>query len=136
VSDKTQPSLSDQGIADPMTEPFWLACLERRLVIQKCTACGAHQFYPRPFCLACESDKVEWVAASGHGVIYSVTTVRIPVVGELPPPYILALVDLDEGPRLLSNIEGGDVRIGDRVRLGWRERDGLPPVPIFRPARP
>src|SRR3546814_13983000 len=49
----------------------------RRLVIQKCTACGAHQFYPRPFCLACESDKVEWVEASGHGVVYSVTTVRV-----------------------------------------------------------
>lgn len=136
MSDKAQPSLIDQSVADPMTEPFWLACLKRRLVIQKCTACGAHQFYPRPFCLACESGKVEWVEASGHGVIYSVTTVRIPVVGELPPPYILALVDLEEGPRLLSNIEGGDVRIGDRVSLGWREREGLPPVPIFRPARP
>jgi uncharacterized OB-fold protein len=69
-------------------------------------------------------------------VVYSVTTVRIPVVEDLPPPYILALVDLDEGPRLLTNIEGGDVGIGDSVSLGWRERDGLPPVPIFRPARP
>ena len=129
------PSLSDQNVADPMTEPFWRACLERKLVIQKCTACGAHQFYPRPFCLACESGKVEWVEASGQGVVYSMTTVRIPVVAELPPPYILALVDLEEGPRLLTNIEGGDVRIGDPVSLGWRERDGLPPVPIFRPAR-
>ena len=128
------PSLSDRNVADPMTEPFWQACLERKLVIQKCTACGAHQFYPRSFCLACESDRVEWVEASGQGVVYSVTTVRIPVVDELPPPYILALVDLEEGPRLLTNIEGGDVRIGDPVSLGWRDRDGLPPLPVFRPA--
>lgn len=130
------PSLSDQGVADPMTEPFWRACLERKLVIQQCAACGGHQFYPRPFCLACESEKVGWVEASGHGVVYSVTTVRIPVVDDLPPPYIVALVDLDEGPRLLTNIEGGDVRIGDSVSIGWRERLGLPPVPIFRLARP
>jgi len=129
------PSLSDRNVADPMTEPFWQACVERKLVIQKCTSCGAHQFYPRPFCLACESDKVQWVEASGQGVVYSVTTVRIPVVDELPPPYILALVDLEEGPRLLTNIEGGNVAIGDAVSLGWRDRDGLPPVPVFRPAR-
>lgn len=127
-------SLSDQGVADPVTEPFWQACLERRLVIQHCTACGAHQFYPRPFCLACESDRIEWVEASGQGVVYSLSTVRIPVVEELPPPYMIALVDLEEGPRLLTNIEGDDVRIGDAVTVAWRERDRLPPVPVFRPS--
>lgn len=77
---------------------------------------------------------MEWVESAGIGVVYSLTTVRIPVVDELKPPYILALVDLDEGPRLLTNIEGGDPRIGDRVTLAWRSRDGLPPLPVFKPA--
>ncbi|WP_207771067.1 Zn-ribbon domain-containing OB-fold protein [Kumtagia ephedrae] len=128
------PSLSDLGIADPTTELFWKACLERRLIIQKCRSCASHQFYPRPFCLSCESDALEWVEAKGKGTVYSLTTVRIPVIEALEPPYVLALVELDEGPRLLTNIDDGPARIGDRVTLAWRERGGLPPLPIFRPA--
>lgn len=128
-------TLSEQGIADPTTEPFWQACLERRLVVQRCSACGHHQFYPRPFCLACEATELAWVTAKGTGTIYSLTRVRIPVAEELPPPYLLALVDLDEGPRLLTNIEAEAAVIGDRVQLGWRERGALPPLPVFRPMR-
>jgi uncharacterized OB-fold protein len=123
--------LSEQGIADPTTEPFWQACFARKLVIQHCTHCGKHQFYPRPVCLVCESIALEWVEARGTGTIYSVTTVRVPVVEELKPPYLLALVDLDEGPRLLTNIDGDSARIGERVTLSWRDRDGMPPLPIF-----
>jgi uncharacterized protein len=125
--------LSEQGNADPTTEPFWQACMEHRLVVQRCTSCGKHQFYPRPFCLSCEATAMEWVEAAGTGTIYSITTVRIPVVDELKPPYFLALVDLDEGPRLLTNIEGDSATIGDRVTVAWRSRNGLPPLPIFRP---
>jgi uncharacterized OB-fold protein len=133
VSDKSPPSLSEQGIADPTTEPFWQACFEHRLLVQHCPSCGKHQFYPRPFCLSCEGTAMEWVEAAGTGTIYSVTIVRIPVVDELKPPYFLALVDLDEGPRLLTNIDGDSARIGDRVTIAWRSRDGLPPLPIFKP---
>jgi uncharacterized protein len=135
VTDRFPPSLSGQGIADPSTEPFWQSCIEHRLLVQRCGSCGTHQFYPRPFCLSCEAATLDWVEASGNGTIYSLTTVRIPVVDELKPPYFLALVDLDEGPRLLTNIEGERAKIGDRVTLAWRERDGLPPLPVFRPER-
>ena len=131
MTDKTS-SFSDLGAADPTTEPFWQACAERRLIVQRCTACGARQFYPRPFCLACESGSLDWVEVEGFGTIYSLTTVRIPVSDELVPPYLLALVDLDEGPRLLTNIEASTAEIGDRVTLAWRARDGLPPLPVFR----
>ncbi len=133
VSKPAQPSLSDQGIADPTTETFWQACLEHRLVVQKCDLCGRHQFYPRPFCLACEATTLGWVEARGTGTIYSLTTVRLPVTEELPPPYLLALVDLDEGPRLLTNIDAQKASIGDKVRVAWRERSSLPPnscIPI------
>jgi hypothetical protein len=132
VSKPATQSLSEQGIADPTTEPFWQACLEHRLVVQRCNACGHHQFYPRPFCLACEATLLGWVEVSGAGTIYSLTTVRLQVTEELPPPYLLAIVELDEGPRLLTNIEADSASIGDRVRLAWRERDALPPLPVFR----
>lgn len=127
-------NFSDLGAADPTTEAFWQACVAGKLIVQRCTACGAHQFYPRPFCLACESTKLDWAESKGLGTIYSLTTVRMPVTPELPPPYLLALVDLDEGPRLLTNIEAKTAAIGDRVRVAWRPRDGLPPLPIFVPA--
>lgn len=126
-------SFSDLGAADPTTEPFWQACAEGRLMVQRCTACRAHQFYPRPFCLACEATTLEWVDTKGEGTIYSLTTVRIPVSEELPPPYLLALVDLDEGPRLLTNIVADRAFIGDRVSVAWRQREGLPPLPVFAP---
>jgi uncharacterized OB-fold protein len=129
-------SFSDLGAADPTTEPFWNACVEGRLTVQRCTACGAHQFYPRPFCLSCESAALEWTDVKGTGTIYSLTTVRMPVIAELPPPYLLALVDLDEGPRLLTNIKAETAAIGDRVSLAWRQRDGLPPLPVFVPGTP
>ncbi len=77
---------------------------------------------------------MEWIEALGTGAVYSVTTVRIPVVEDLKPPYILALVDLSEGPRLLTNIEGDDAMIGDPVTIAWRDRQGLPPLPVFKRA--
>ena len=118
-------------VGDPTTEPFWNACREGRLVVQRCAACGHHQFYPRPFCLACEQRQVEWVAVGGKGTIYSITTVRVPVDPALPPPYQVAIVELAEGPRLLTNVEGQGARIGQAVALTWRRRDPLPPLPVF-----
>jgi len=123
-------------VADPTTAPFWDACREHRLMVQKCSDCSAHQFYPRPFCLACEGESLDWVEVSGSGTIYSKTVVRIPVTPDLEPPYALAIVELDEGPRLLSNIDDLDAEIGDRVTLDWRSRDPLPPVPVFKRGGP
>jgi uncharacterized protein len=116
---------------DPSTAPFWRAAREHRLVIQHCTSCGAHQFYPRPFCLSCFGLDLEWVEASGRATVYSATTVRIPVIAELPPPYVVAIVTLDEGPRLTTNLIGDEPAIGERVSVAWRERADLPPLPVF-----
>jgi uncharacterized protein len=125
-------SFSDLGAADPTTERFWQACAAHRLVIQHCAHCGAWQHYPRPMCLVCGSSRLDWAEAAGRGTVYSVATMRLPVTEELTPPYQIALVDLDEGPRLLTTISGPDARIGDRVAVGWRDRaGGLPPVPVF-----
>lgn len=119
---------------DPMTYPFWEAAERRELVIQHCKDCGHYQFYPRPFCLNCESNNLEWQQVSGDATVYSMTTVNVQIAPEFTPPYVVALVTLDQGPRMLTNIEGGEVKIGDRVRLAWRAREGLPPLPIWTPA--
>ncbi len=121
------------AFGDAITAPFWDAAREHRLVLQRCSACGAHQFYPRAFCLACDRDNaLEWVEARGTGVVYSVVTVHMQVMPDLEPPYQVAVVGLAEGPRLTTNIVGNPAAIGDAVRVAWRNRpDSLPPVPVF-----
>ena len=124
----------EQPYGDPMTYPFWEAAAEKILVVQHCLDCGHYQFYPRPFCLNCDSDQLEWKRVSGDATVYSKTTVHIKIAPEFDPPYVVALVELDEGPRMLCNIEGGEAEIGDRVKLAWREREDAPPLPIWMPA--
>ena len=117
---------------DPNTYAFWDAARDRRLIIQRCRACGEHQFYPRPFCLKCQG-AVEWVESAGRGVVYAQTEVHVEVPGGPPLPYTVAVVQLDEGPRLTTHIVGGAVVTGGRVRVDWRDRDGgLPPLVVFR----
>ena len=116
---------------DALTAPFWQGAEAGELRLQRCRDCGGYQHYPRPFCTHCDSEDLDWVTASGRGAIYSVTTVRIPVLEELEPPYQVALVSLEEGPRVLANLVGPECQIGDRVTLAWRERADAPPMPVF-----
>lgn len=124
-----------QADGDPTHRPFWEAATRRTLLIQQCADCDQYQFYARPFCIRCESDAILWSTACGTATVYSVTTVRKQWVPGFTPPYSVAIVELDEGPRLLTNIINGDASIGDRVRVVWRERTGLPPVPVFEPLK-
>lgn len=118
---------------DPITRTFWDAAREHRLLIQRCLACGKHQFYPRPYCIRCEGE-VEWVESTGRGTVYTKTDVHVETPG-LVPPYTVAIVELDEGVRLTTHLVGDPVPIGARVRLDWRERsDGFPPLYVFRAA--
>lgn len=110
---------------------FWRAAAEGELLLQRCIECQTYQFYPRPFCIKCQSDAVEWVRAAGTGTVYSKTTVLMRVIEELEPPFTVGLIELTEGPRILANLASGAIRIGDSVVLGWRARQGLPPFPIF-----
>jgi uncharacterized OB-fold protein len=96
----------------------YLAALgEGRLVIQRCDGCAKHVFYPRVACPACASTALRWTEPAGTGVVYSATTVRRPA--EEGGDYNISLVDLDEGVRLMSRVDGlapDQVRIGMRVR--------------------
>jgi hypothetical protein len=123
--------VADYG--DPLSRPFWAAATRRVLAMQRCAACRAYQFYPRPFCLACGHDALAWEPAAGTGVVYALTEVHMAPGPEFKPPYVVAVVELDEGPRLVTNIVGGAAAIGDRVRVAWRDRAAAPPLPLFEP---
>jgi len=107
----------ESAFGDPLSVPFWHGAARRELMVQRCRSCGAHQLFARPFCLACDAVELEWVRSSGFGTVYSMTTVRRQASPDFPAPYVNALVELDEGPRLLTTIVGGPCAIGDRVQV-------------------
>jgi uncharacterized OB-fold protein len=123
-------------VANADSQPYWAAARERRLVIRKCKACGELHFMPRYLCPVCWSDRLEWVDAKGSGSVHSFTIVRRasdPAFAALVP-YAVALVDLDEGPRMMANIVGIDalaVKIGDRVQVTFEDRGNGAMLPQF-----
>jgi len=96
----------DLPAPDLETMPFWDAAKEGRLLVKHCNACGENHYYPRPFCPKCWSEDVEWLEASGRATLYTWSVVH---TNDLPPfgervPYVAAVVDLEEGPRMLTNV--------------------------------
>jgi uncharacterized OB-fold protein len=122
------------------TRPYWDGCRQGLLLLQRCGGCGAHQFYPRMMCTRCDSDAMEWVPASGHGRIRSFTVVRRPVskAYAAQTPYIVALIELAEGPTMMSNVvecTPGDAAIGLPVEVVFERWSEEISVPMFRPRR-
>lgn len=90
---------------------------EGRFLIQRCAGCGSHVFFPRSVCPHCSSERLDWVEPKGTGTVYSTTTVRRKP--EAGGDYDVSLIDLDEGVRMMSRVEGvppAQVKIGMRVR--------------------
>jgi uncharacterized OB-fold protein len=122
---------------DAVSAPYWEAAAEGRLLFQQCTVCGNRQFYPRAMCTAC-AGAVEWLESSGRGTVHTFTVIRQnwsePFKSQLP--YVVAMVDLDEGVRMMAGLtdcEPDDVRIGMAVEAYTVEvEDGLG-IPFFRP---
>ncbi len=114
---------------------FATALAEGRFVIQRCRGCRAHIFYPRVLCPQCGAIEHDWITPSGLGTVYSYTVVRRRA--EQGGDYNVALIDLDEGPRMMSRVEGlaaDSLRIGLRVAIDFaRQADGKNLI-IFRPA--
>lgn len=124
-------------VIDPDTAPFWQAARERRLLVKYCVDCAKAHFYPRELCPHCHSDAVQWRDAKGTGSIYSFTVARRPAgpAFAADAPYVVAVVQLDEGVRMMSNIIGcapDDVRIGQRVQVSFDEVTPEVTLPKFR----
>ena len=130
MSSRLAPSMT----AD--TQFFWDAVREHRLLIQRCASCGALRHPPRPMCPQCESFEWDTVEASGRGNVVSFVIPHHPPLPWLPEPYVVALIDLAEGTRLVSNIVGvaaEDVMIAMPVRVRFEHFDGDVVLPLFEP---
>jgi uncharacterized protein len=117
---------ADIPTIDSASAPYWAAARQGQLLIAECVACGKVHHYPRPFCPFCWSENVHPVPATGAGTLYTYSTVY---VNDLAPfkerlPYVAAIVELAEGPRLMTTIEGADP---DDLRVG------MPVTAVFRP---
>ncbi len=119
-----------------LTQPFWDAAARHVLVRQQCNVCGTSFFTPQIACCKCQSEDWQWATSSGQGTLYSVTRVYKAPVPDFPVPYALAIVALDEGWNMLSNVVNGpveDVFIGMRVKVVFqRTWEGFQ-VPEFEP---
>ena len=119
----------------PLSDPYWQGCREGKLLLLQCDACGAFQFYPRVLCSTCGHRALSWREATGRGRVASFTVVRKPVSGDYPAPSIIALIDLEEGPRMMSSlidIEPEAVAVHAAVAVDfcdWSEEFALP---VFR----
>jgi uncharacterized OB-fold protein len=130
---------ADLPLPDAETQPFWDACREHRLLIKRCNACGRAYFYPRDFCPRCWSTDVSWEEASGRATLYTWSVVYR---NDLPPfdgrvPYVAAVVDLVEGPRMLTNVEDcpfEELAMGMELVVDWRVESDEITLPVFRPA--
>lgn len=133
VEDRMLPPESPAGA------PFWAASRERRLLLPWCDGCGRPHWYPRGFCPHCLGDAIEWREASGAGRVYAVSVqpkAAFPGVGG-DPPYAVALVDLDEGVRMMLRVVAGDpwsVAIDDPVTVGWEPLSDGRHLPVAEPA--
>ncbi len=124
---------------DADSAPYWQGCREHRLLIQKCGACGAVRFPPASLCPDCGSAAHDWIAASGRGRVYSWIVVTYPVPKDIyagDVPYVVALVELDEGVRLPTNIvecDPHDLMADMPVEVVFDDVDDTLTLPKFRP---
>jgi len=116
-------------VVDDESRPFWEGLEVGRLRLPSCLLCGRAHYYPRVICPHCGSNELEWLEMSGEGTVYSVTVCHRRGA-EGPFEQVIALVDLDEGPRMLCEIRDGHrVEVDDRVTFAPA---GTPALPFFR----
>lgn len=131
MSMRLEPSMS------PDTAFFWEGLRNHRLLIQRCTGCQALRHPPRPMCPTCGSLRWDTVEASGRGTVHSFVIPRHPVLPFMDDPTVVVLVDLEEGPRLVSNLRGvdpADVVVDMPVEVLYEAFDGDLVLHQFRPA--
>ncbi|MEM7001263.1 MAG: Zn-ribbon domain-containing OB-fold protein [Pseudomonadota bacterium] len=119
-----------------VSEPFWQGAREGQLRLQQCNSCGHYQFYPRLMCSHCGAQDLAWQPASGRGRVASFTIVRRGISLAYTAPYVVALIDLEEGVRMMSQIlidNPGDGRlmVGADVRVLFADWADNVVVPVF-----
>lgn len=128
----------DLPTPDLETQPFWDGARADKLLIRRCLDCDKTHFYPRPFCPMCWSTNVEWMEASGRATLYTWSVVHR---NDLPPfgdrvPYVAAVVELEEGPRMITNVvESGfdSLEVGMALRVAYQPISDDVTIPVFAP---
>lgn len=118
------------------TAPFWEATAQGVLKLPHCDDCRQTFWQPRAICPLCQGQRISWTTASGRGTLYSysITSRGIEDFAELT--YVLALVELAEGPKLLTNVVDvapDDLRIGDELEVVFSDTGAGTALPRFRP---
>ena len=128
--------MTDKPVPKPTSDSarFWEGCNREQLLLQKCRACARAQFYPRPFCVHCGSDQLDEIEAGGGGTVHSFTIVHKPAnrAFEADVPFVIALIDLDDGVRMMMNVIGEDrlaTAVGRRIRIGFEQRSAEQKLP-------
>jgi len=129
----------DLPLIEDDTREFWDGARDGRLLLRHCCSCEEVHYYPRNFCPSCWSDDVDWIEAAGEGSLYTWSTVY---QNDLPPfhdqiPYVAAIVELDEGPRMMTKIvdcEPAQLAIGMRLRARFEPLDDEVTIIVFEPA--
>jgi len=127
-------------VPTPETRPFWEAARRHELTLQRCRTCGRYIYYPRAACPHCLSGDLEWRRVSGRGTLTTFTVVHRGQKGfPLGTPYVIAIVELAEGPRLMTNLVGIEpdptkIRIGMPLEVVFEDVSADISLPRFRPA--
>ena len=126
-------------VPTPETQHFWEGTRKGELRLQRCSDCANAYFPPRPFCPGCGSRKVSVFAASGKAMLYSYVIHHRPVPG-FTPPYAIAVVTLDEGPRMMTNVlecpqTPEALQLDMRLEVTFEKLDDQITLPQFRPAK-
>ena len=124
-------------VVQPWSKPFWEAAKRHKLMIQTCNDCGLKIFYPRKYCPDCWSANLGWFEASGRGKVfsYSITMAGVEERFAEDLPFVLALVDLEEGIRMMTNIvecKPDEVSIGMDVKVTFRDVTDEFSLPMFK----
>ena len=119
-------------------EPFWEATRQEQLVLQHCGSCDRAIWFPRALCPHCSSTDLDWRPASGRGTVYAVSVQYRPGTPQMKDrvPYAVALIDLDDGVRMLSNVVGCEaesVSVGQSVRAAWEPLSDGRNLLVFEP---
>jgi uncharacterized OB-fold protein len=126
----------------PEAKPYWDGLKQGKLMVPRCNACGKPFFYPRVACPLCHGRDIGWIEASGRGRLHSFAIAHQSInrAMKVPPPYILAMVQLDEGPRMLTNLvnvpaDPAQLRCEMPVRVVFAKQTDDVTIPLWEPVR-
>jgi uncharacterized OB-fold protein len=133
----TDPARFEPPVTEE-AEPFWDATRRQELALPWCRHCGRPFWYPRPVCPRCLSPDIEWRESAGRGQVHAVSVMHRPANPTMAQrvPYAVALIDLDEGVRMMSNVVGidpGEVEVGMDVTVAWEPLSDGRRLPLFAP---